>query len=152
MPISSRFAPVMFASASEHGDAVPLAARDTPRRTPHGRAALPREHEVDRVLGQHRDQREDREREAGRDVEPRDLGRPRQQERRADDREPEQQGLEGVRDVGAGPAGATAGRDRAARAIERGASETDVGARDGAGRARSSLRVGRRGRHPVAAP
>jgi hypothetical protein len=54
-------------------------------------AALQREHHVDRVLGQHRDEREHRDREAGRDVELRDLRRPRQEERGADDREPEQQ-------------------------------------------------------------
>ena len=48
-------------------------------------AALAREHEVDGVLGQHRDQRQDRDREARRDVQLRDLGRPRQQERGPDD-------------------------------------------------------------------
>ena len=59
MPISSRFAPVMFASAREQGDARPGSpiGHEAPYccdRLP----ALPREHEVDRVLGEHRDQRE----------------------------------------------------------------------------------------------
>ena len=60
-------------------------------------AALRREHEVDRVLGQHRDQREDRDREPGGDVELRDLGGPRQHERGAHDREAEQERLERMR-------------------------------------------------------
>ena len=60
--------------------------------------ALPREHHVDGVLGQDRDEREDGDRQPRRDVELRHLGRPRQDEGRADDREAEQQRLHGVRE------------------------------------------------------
>ena len=101
-PISSRFAPVMFARASEHGDSSPppsgRARRVAGRLV--GLTALPREHEVHRVLGQHRDQREHRDRETGRDVELGGLGRPRQQERGAHDGEAVDQGLDRVGEFG----------------------------------------------------
>ena len=61
--------------------------REAVRRLARRRARLPREHEVDRVLGQHRDQGEQGEGEAGRDVELHDFRRPGQHERGADDRE-----------------------------------------------------------------
>ena len=76
MPISSRFPPVMLASAS---------GANFSGSSP----AFAREREVDRVLGEHRDEREDREREALRDVELQRLGRPGEEERRSEDGEPE---------------------------------------------------------------
>ena len=67
MPISSRLAPVMLASASPHGDSFHAPGRRKAGRP--GRLervpALPREDEVDRVLGQHRDQRQHGDGEAG---------------------------------------------------------------------------------------
>ena len=63
-----------------------------------GVAALPGEHHVDRVFREDRDERQHGDREPRRDVELRDLGRPREDEGRADDREPEQQRLDGVRE------------------------------------------------------
>ena len=113
-PMSSRLAPVMFASASEQGDSV-RAGGGTPGRTLVRSPALRGEHEVDGVLGQHRDQREQREREPGRDVELRHLGRPRQQERRAHDREAEQHGLEGMRQLGVEGGGCATPRHRRPR-------------------------------------
>ena len=49
---------------------------------------LPAEDEVDGVLGQHREQRQHRQRQPGADVDLRGLGGPRQDERRPDDRDP----------------------------------------------------------------
>ncbi len=61
--------------------------------------ALPREDEVDRVLGEHGDERQHGDRQAGGDVELRDLRRPRQDERGPHDRQPEERGLERVRQI-----------------------------------------------------
>ena len=86
MPMSSRLAPVMLARASEQGDS-PVA----PGGLAGGAelldrvAALPGEDEVDGVLGEHGDEGEDGDGQAGRDVELGHLGRPRQQEGGADD-------------------------------------------------------------------
>ncbi len=62
-------------------------------------AALEREHHVDGVLGQDRDEREHGDRQPGRDVELRGLRGPRQDERGAHDREPEEQRVETAPDV-----------------------------------------------------
>ena len=96
MPISSRLAPVMFASASDARRLLSAARRRQARRTRRLERvpALPGEHEVDRVLGEDGDERQHGDRESGGDVELRDLRRPRQHERRAHDRQPEQRGLE----------------------------------------------------------
>ena len=66
-----------------HGDAGPVL-----------HAGLPREDEVDGVLGKNRDQREERDREAFRDIQLGHLGSPRHQEGGAQDRDAEQQRLE----------------------------------------------------------
>ena len=117
MPISSRLAPVMLASASEHGDSVAGTRRDgqTGAELLEGVAALAREDEVDRVLGQHRDERQDGDREPGRDVELRDLGRPGEQEGRADDREAEQRAPRARADVSSRANAQDEGRDRGER-------------------------------------
>jgi hypothetical protein len=65
-------------------------------------AALAGEHEVHGVFGQHRDQRQDRDREARRDVQLRHLGRPGQQERGSHDGHAEQQGFERMCQLGVG--------------------------------------------------
>ena len=98
MPISSRFAPVMLASASEHGDspmpsggrhAAPYAATACPALNANTRSTA--------YSGQHRDEREERDGQTGRDVELGHLGGPGQDERRADDGEPEGQRRDGMR-------------------------------------------------------
>ena len=70
-----------------------------------GVATLRREHEVHGVFGQDRDQREDRDREPRGDVELRRLGRPRDRERRPDDREAVEQREHGGCRVESGVAG-----------------------------------------------
>ena len=87
-PISSRLPPVMLASASGA-----YFSGSSP--------AFAREREVDRVLGQHRDEREHGEREALRHVELERLGRPGQEERRAEDGEPEHDRGHDVAEAGA---------------------------------------------------
>ena len=62
IPISSRLAPVMLASASEQASAR-SAGRMAGPRTARTRAAFPREDHVDGVLGQDRDEREDGDRQ-----------------------------------------------------------------------------------------
>jgi hypothetical protein len=52
---------------------------------------LPREDQVDRVLGEDRDEGEERDRECLRYLELGELGPPRQKERRSEDRQAEQQ-------------------------------------------------------------
>jgi hypothetical protein len=70
-------------------DEEPVRARHVRRRVADvGRVAcrFPGEIQVDRVLGQHRDDRQDGDREAARDLELGELGRPRQQKCRREDR------------------------------------------------------------------
>ena len=81
-----------------------LVARARRPVEPHRLAALPGEDEVDGVLGQHRDQREQGEGESRRDVELRDLRGPGQDERGSHDREPEEQSLDTVGQMRLGPA------------------------------------------------
>ena len=71
-------------------------------------ARLRREREVDRVLGQHGDQREHGEREALGDVELQHLRRPGQEERRPEDGEPEHDRGDHIGQVAAGEAGDSA--------------------------------------------
>ncbi len=82
----------------------------------HGVPRLRGEHEIDRVLGQHRDEGEHRDREAGGDVQLRDLRGPGEEERGPHDRHPEQERLErvGQRRVGE-PQDDGGDRDRARR-------------------------------------
>ena len=61
--------------------------------------ALPREDEVDRVLGEDGDERQHRDRQSGGDVELCDLRGPRQDERGSHDGQTEQRGLERVRQI-----------------------------------------------------
>ena len=63
-----------------------------------GMAGLEGEDEVDGVLGQDRDEGEDGDRQPGRYVELRDLGRPREQEGGADDRQAVEQRLDRMRE------------------------------------------------------
>ena len=82
-PISSRLAPVMLASASEHGEATSLPG--AAHRLPNSATAWPGlvgEHEVDRVLREHGDEREERDRQPGGDVELRRLCAPTRGRRR----------------------------------------------------------------------
>ena len=86
----------MLARARSQGDSAPGVAGGQERIDLEGIPASGREHEVHRVLGQDGDQGEDRDREAGRDVELCGLGGPGDRERRTDDRESEQQRFEGM--------------------------------------------------------
>ena len=110
-----------------------LGARARLAVEPHRLAALPGEHEVDRVFGQDRDEREQREGQSGRDVELRHLGRPGQDECGADDRETEQHRLEPVREVRLGPADPQGGdrRQQGETEDESNASERGGGLRGG---------------------
>ena len=126
MPTSTRFAPVMLASASVHGVSAALRAGTSPRPGV-DLPGLPAEHEVDGVLGQHGQQREHRQRQPGADVDLGGLGRPRQHERRADDRDAvdergQWRGELGVREAevgGGAEVGARQGRQQRDRELRR---------------------------------
>ena len=120
-PMSRRLAPVMLARASEQGDS------SAPHRcgatgAPESSKALPPlhgEHEVDDVLGQHGDERQYGDGQAGRDVELGHLGRPRQQEGGADDGQAEEQRGDRVAQVDVGDADEHAGHHHEDREDQR---------------------------------
>ena len=105
-PMSSRLPPVMLASASGAYLSGSL-------------PALCREREVDGVLGQHGDQREHGEGEALRDVELERLGPPGEQERGADDGEPEDDRTDQLRRVHPAEPHDEAGEGQGDRAADR---------------------------------